>query len=359
MDNNFSDGHHNIENEKDDEENRGPSSVYIDSFPIKEQIEDKEPIDNAQSHIEKEENVAENVEGVNYIEDGNGFHFKQGQDKDNNILGIDSESLTSDASDTSTHDDDDEIREEESINRPQHPMLEPSTPEDLVDDWERLNHTRLPKNLRKFAIKVAAIHLDEDGDGRGVTVKDIRILFGCETIYAAKARRDRAVEMGLLVPHPTLKDGKQKMYFLSNYIHVVNERLERRLKETPVSPLDIALALIKVLSFRKCAYHHISLRTNLKYPEEDYDRLDTASNWVIKSPKNNTKTATYKLEDRRNCTLNISKNGTVMISIECSKDQYKLHTDEGIAELFVSCGQILSILQQEARNRLNVVASSN
>ena len=44
-----------------------------------------------------------------------------------------------------------------------------------------------------------------------------------------------------------------------------------------------------------------------------------------------------------------------MISIECSKDQYKLHTNEGIAELFVSCGQILSILQQEARNRLNVV----
>lgn len=93
-----------------------------------------------------------------------------------------------------------------------------------------------------------------------------------KTIDAAEARRDRAVEMGLLVPHPTLKDGKQKMYFLSNYIHVVNERLERRLKETPVSPLDITIALIKVLSFRKCAYHHISLRTNLKYPDQDYVR---------------------------------------------------------------------------------------
>ena len=44
-----------------------------------------------------------------------------------------------------------------------------------------------------------------------------------------------------------------------------------------------------------------------------------------------------------------------MTSIECSKYQYKLYTYEGIAELFISCGQVLSILQQEARNRLNVV----
>src|SRR3954451_22726966 len=44
-----------------------------------------------------------------------------------------------------------------------------------------------------------------------------------------------------------------------------------------------------------------------------------------------------------------------MTSIECTTNQYKLHTYEGIAELFVSCGQILSILQQEAGYRLNVV----
>ena len=44
-----------------------------------------------------------------------------------------------------------------------------------------------------------------------------------------------------------------------------------------------------------------------------------------------------------------------MTSIECTTNQYKLHTYEGIAELFVSCGQILNILQQEAGYRLNVV----
>ncbi len=44
-----------------------------------------------------------------------------------------------------------------------------------------------------------------------------------------------------------------------------------------------------------------------------------------------------------------------MISVECTTNQYKLRTYEGIAELFVSCGQVMDILQQEANNRLNVV----
>ena len=52
---------------------------------------------------------------------------------------------------------------------------------------------------------------------------------------------------------------------------------------------------------------------------------------------------TFKLEDRRKSTLNISKNGTVMISTQCTTNQYNLHTNEEIAELFVSCGQTFDI----------------
>jgi hypothetical protein len=66
---------------------------------------------------------------------------------------------------------------------------------------------------------------------RGITVQDIKLLLNCPTIDAAEARRDRFVDMVLLVPHPKLKDGKQNVYFLSNYVHVVNERLKRRSKE--------------------------------------------------------------------------------------------------------------------------------
>jgi hypothetical protein len=242
---------------------------------------------------------------------------------------------------------------EESNNISQHqtPSLEPATAEELIRDWEHLHNTRLPKKLRKFALLIAAIHLDED---KGITVQDIKVLMNCPTINAAERRKDDAVRRRLLVPHASLKDGKQKQYFLSNYIHIINEKMKRRYGENPVSPDDISLALIKVLSERRCAYHHISLKTELKYREEDYKYLNS-NNWSIESTENKTKTATFKLQQRRNCTLNISPNGTVMISIECTTNQYKLHTDEGIAELFFSCGQIYGILQQEANNRLNAI----
>src|SRR4051794_25809490 len=137
------------------------------------------------------------------------------------------------------------------------------------------------------------MHLDKDDSRGGVTVSDVRVLLGCRSINAAEARKDRAVEMGLLVPHSTLKEGKQKLYFLSNHIHVVNERLNSRAKDSPVSPDDITLVLIKVLSSRKYAYHHISLRTD-KYPQEDYDRLNEEI-WIEKSSKNKTKIFTFKL----------------------------------------------------------------
>jgi hypothetical protein len=67
----------------------------------------------------------------------------------------------------------------------------------------------------------------------------------------------------LLVRQSTLKDGKQNLYFLLNYFHVVNERLERRFLESPVSLDDVTLALLKVLFSRKCTYYHISLQTGL------------------------------------------------------------------------------------------------
>jgi len=104
MDNKSSDIPYNKEDEKNDEKNRVASSVNIDSSLIKEELDDKEPIENTQLHIEKEENVAENVEGVHNTKGGNGFHIHQKQDENNNSFDIDSESLTSNAS----HNDEDD-----------------------------------------------------------------------------------------------------------------------------------------------------------------------------------------------------------------------------------------------------------
>jgi hypothetical protein len=52
-----------MENEKNDEETREPSFQKDMSSLIKDNLDDKDQVKNTQSCIEKEENVAENVEG--------------------------------------------------------------------------------------------------------------------------------------------------------------------------------------------------------------------------------------------------------------------------------------------------------
>jgi len=81
MDNNFSDGYHNLKNEKNGEESREPSSQKPDSSSIKDSLDHKDQVRNTQSYIEKEENVAENVEGVHNIEDDKGFNPKADSEK--------------------------------------------------------------------------------------------------------------------------------------------------------------------------------------------------------------------------------------------------------------------------------------
>src|SRR3954471_21253104 len=96
-----------------------PSSMKDNSF-------ESNKSEYTQLHHEKEENVAEKVEGVHNTEGGNGFQIHQKQDENNNSFDIDSESLTSNAS---HNDEDDHGKGEYGINELRHPSLEPSTPE--------------------------------------------------------------------------------------------------------------------------------------------------------------------------------------------------------------------------------------
>jgi hypothetical protein len=127
MDNNFSDGHHNMENEKNDEETREPSFQKDMSSLIKDNLDDKDQVKNTQSCIEKEENVAENVEEVHNIEDNNNINPKA-DSEDDHSLNIDSESLTFSNSDKFFHNDDIDSKERNDIKQPRRPSLEPSIP---------------------------------------------------------------------------------------------------------------------------------------------------------------------------------------------------------------------------------------
>jgi hypothetical protein len=74
MDNNFFDGHCNKENEKNDEGNRVLSSQKADSHSIKENLDDKDQLENTQSYTERQKKVAVKVKWVTY--------FKSHKDKD-------------------------------------------------------------------------------------------------------------------------------------------------------------------------------------------------------------------------------------------------------------------------------------
>jgi len=94
-------------------------SENCDSSSIKIDLEDKNKIENTQSHIEKEENVALNVEGVPTIEDDNGLNPKADSENSpiNNSLNIYPLSSISNISDISSLNDGEDNNEDGGIIR--------------------------------------------------------------------------------------------------------------------------------------------------------------------------------------------------------------------------------------------------
>ena len=193
----------------------------------------------------------------------------------------------------------------------------------------------------------ASLHILEK---RGITVSDL-VRSGDNKDNAEKKIQD-ARHSGLLVPHQTIKSGKQKQYFLSNYIHLVNESANNNKDNAEVLPTDVTLLLAHELSNMKYVYHNIHLETALNF-KKDYDLL----RWSIPSPSNKQKVNSFKLEPHRSCSIVVSSTGNVNISIECTLAPYEFHTPEGLVNFFASCGQIWRILQTEIQNRLTVVPS--
>ncbi len=138
---------------------------------------------------------------------------------------------------------------------------------------------------------------------------------------------------------------------MSNYKHIIDKRIKRDVSNTQTSiDDDIIIKLLQLLSNRNYSYHNIHLETSLNY-NDDYDLLK----WNIQSQWNKQKVITFKLSLYRKCTIVVSPNGTVNITIECTYQPYEFHTSEGIIEFIGSCGQALNLLQEAANNRLNVV----
>lgn len=220
------------------------------------------------------------------------------------------------------------------------------SPEDLVRDLElHIGNVKITPTIRKSLLGVASINIKEH---RGATVLDLENYLNIKRDYA-EGLLEKARKLGLIVVCE-IRAAKMYQYVLSNYQDVIDVKSKENNQKQLMLPNDITLLLAQELSHHVYAYHNLGFETNLTYIE-DYD----AFRWPIPSLNNKQKVQTFRLDVKRNCTMTISPTGTINISIGCTHRPYHLHTAEGFSGLFVSCGQILNLLQLSADNRINVV----
>jgi hypothetical protein len=220
-------------------------------------------------------------------------------------------------------------------------------PENLVREWESLHPgITLSRRARELALLAASFHLHER---RGITVGDLeKLRLGKDN---AEMKLFLSKKNNLLVPHKTLRKGKQKQYFLPNYIHTIDAKANHKKKEI-IPDEDLVIRLLQVLSSRKYTYHDIHMETSLNY-RDDYSSI----NWPVLSGYNKQKVKTFNLESLRKCSITVSPTGTVNIAFECTLHPYKLHTPSDLVAFFGSCGLALGELQGGANNKINLVPS--
>ncbi len=296
------------EGERDHIEDKNKNASLIDCIPGTQRCSHNSQIseDDAKTHANTVENIAEKVEEV--------------------------------------------LNSESNMDSSESNLLETTNdPEVLVRDLEsrflhRLGKKKFSPQERHLLHLAASLHLLER---RGITVSDL------ERTNKGKDNAEKIIQnarmAGVLIPLEK-RIGKQKQYALSNYKYVFDIRANKNNKGETIPPNDISLILLKELSKQQYVYHHIVLETSLNYAE-DYGVIKGA----VLSERNKQKKGAFKLNSRRSFSFTVSPNGTVMIFVESTIEPFELHTYSGLIDFFTSCGQILTLFQQSANNRLNVV----
>jgi len=202
MDNKFSNEHHNMENEKNGEENRGPSSTKAESSSIKEDLYDENKIEDRHSHLEIQKKVAENVKGVTSFTS----HKNEDAPMDGNVKTRNA-TQTYNRNNGSGEDDEDED-DQCNTNDPDN-LKTTDDPGSVIRDLEKRNLQRL--QLKKFSPQArhvlkftTSLHIRE---GKGLTVGKLQEL-GFKKDNAEKIIQD-AKRQGMLIKGKK-REGKQK-----------------------------------------------------------------------------------------------------------------------------------------------------
>jgi hypothetical protein len=79
----------------------------------------------------------------------------------------------------------------------------------------------------------------------------------------------------------------------------------------------------------------------------DYNLLTAENGWIVKSQKNQVKVNSFKLENKRSCTIQVYPNGKVVVILECTYRPFKLAEEEGCREFFETIGKVALILTHQ------------
>ena len=81
--------------------------------------------------------------------------------------------------------------------------------------------------------------------------------------------------------------------------------------------------------------------------DKDYNLLTAKNEWIVKSQKNKVKVKSFKLENKRSCTIQVYPNGKLIVTLECSDRPFKLTEEDGCREFFETIGKVALILSQQ------------
>jgi hypothetical protein len=223
--------------------------------------------------------------------------------------------------------------------------------EEAVKHWQSENPTKKLKPMhKKIAIEAFKIHYSEN---RGITKQDVVEKFDYSDSYAKKIIFE-CTSNKMLTYLEGHKQGRFKEYFLSTEIERFIEKQSsnnKQGKSLDPSQLSVIQILVNEITAREPTFHklmiHVKMIVSDNGFDKDYNLLTAKNEWIVKSQKNKAKVKSFKLENKRSCTIQVYPNGKLIVILECSYRPFKLAEEDGCREFFETIGKVALILSQQ------------
>ncbi|MDR4491775.1 MAG: hypothetical protein R2685_12865 [Candidatus Nitrosocosmicus sp.] len=229
-----------------------------------------------------------------------------------------------------------------------YPITNFNEPMTIVDDLEKHFKIHITGKSREILEDIAR------GNMMGLGISNLDIAdhlkkWGLNHEYIRKLTRK--LESAGLLKRLSARKGHELEYVLVNMLDRLSDNkgcdsarkdneLEGQVDDQDRNIVDMLYTLTK--SKQNAEFHHISLRSRLKHPDEDYKkfRLSPTVQWYLSSDKNRCLIHERRVSLHRSFTIEVYPNGTVMMMVRCSKEPYKWNSRDDWINLMSTCGAI-------------------